>query len=315
MTVLLVGSGKMAIEYAKVLQHLKRNFIVVGRGVDSARVFEEKIGVPVLTGGINKALNTITVPTVAIITVGVDSLATTAYQLISFGVKEILLEKPGALHQVEIESLTNLAEENCANLYIAFNRRFYESTAMLRKLVLKDGGIRSCIFEFTEWSNVISKLNLSDLIKSKWFLANSMHVIDLVFHLCGIPEYLHCKQDGSLTWHPSASRFWGCGLTNKGVAFSYLSDWEGPGRWGVELITSKNRFILRPMEELKFTPLNSFQIEGLNIKHDNDGNLKPGLLAQTKAFLSGDNEHLCNIYEHLQNFKIYERMAGYEIIK
>jgi hypothetical protein len=142
-----------------------------------------------------------------------------------------------------------------------------------------------------------------------------MHVIDLVFHLCGQPMSLNCGHDGSLAWHPSASRFWGCGLTNKGVAFSYLSDWEGPGRWGVELITSKNRFILRPMEELKCIPLNSVQIEELNIQQDCDGNLKPGLLAQTKAFLSGDNEHLCNIYEHLQSFQIYERMAGYEVIK
>ena len=43
--VLLVGAGNIAVDYAKVLKALNRDFIVVGRGEKSAENFEQKIGV------------------------------------------------------------------------------------------------------------------------------------------------------------------------------------------------------------------------------------------------------------------------------
>ena len=41
-------------------------------------------------------------------------------------------------------------------------------------------------FEFTEWSHNI-RLKLNQQVKESWFLANSTHVVDLVFHLIGLP--------------------------------------------------------------------------------------------------------------------------------
>ncbi|WP_148302534.1 hypothetical protein [Caldalkalibacillus mannanilyticus] len=53
-SILLVGAGRMAIEYARVLQALSCPFQVVGRSLQSAQTFLEKTGVPAYTGGIEK---------------------------------------------------------------------------------------------------------------------------------------------------------------------------------------------------------------------------------------------------------------------
>ena len=55
--ILIVGAGKMAVEYARVLQALKKSFVVVGHSEKSAVEFEKAIGMPAVQGGINNWLN------------------------------------------------------------------------------------------------------------------------------------------------------------------------------------------------------------------------------------------------------------------
>ena len=64
-------------------------------------------------------------------------------------------------------------------------------------------------------------------------------------------EYIFLLSQRKISWHPSASGFVGSGVTDNGVLFSYISNWDCPGRWSVEIITNKRRFILSPLEELK----------------------------------------------------------------
>ena len=59
---------------------------------------------------------------------------------------------------------------------------------MLKELIIRDGGIQSAYFEFTERSYEIEELETSSSIKKRWLLANSTHVIDLAFYLIGLPQ-------------------------------------------------------------------------------------------------------------------------------
>ena len=56
--ILLVGTGYMAREYAKVLKALKKSFLVVGRGQENASAFEKITDVPAITGGLQSYLET-----------------------------------------------------------------------------------------------------------------------------------------------------------------------------------------------------------------------------------------------------------------
>ena len=148
-------------------------------------------------------------------------------------------------------------------------------------------------------------------IKESWFLANSTHVVDLAFNLCGFPKDWKSWHGGRLDWHPASARFCGAGITDKNVFFSYHADWEAPGRWGVEVLTRKHKLILQPMEQLYAINLGSVKIESVEINNALDKLYKPGLFLQLKAFLDCNDHLFCSIGEQLRNSSVYNKIAGY----
>jgi len=309
----LIGASKMAQDYVQVLKALKISFKVIGRGKNSAASFESAMGIPVQIGGIEKALQKETPQETAIVAVGVEQLASVSIKLMQAGTKRILLEKPGGMNLEELQNIQSEAESQQAEVWVAYNRRFFEATRKAQEIIQKDGGVTSCHFEFTEWSQKIRKLKGKKNIKAVWLLANSSHVVDLAFHLCGWPSSWQSWSTGMLDWHPAAARFSGAGVTDQGVLFSYFADWEAPGRWGVEVLTRNNRLILRPMEQLKITPLGSLQVKPVNLDDKLDHDFKPGLYRQTEAFLNGDTVEFCTLQEQVEHTKFYSEMAGYFI--
>ena len=178
----LIGAGYMAVEYAKVLQGMNIPFKVVGRGIKSAMNFEKKTGLAVQTGGVNHFLEqTKELPFAAIVAVSVENLATPTLLLLKKGVKHILVEKPAGLNLEELEELNREVKKQKADVFVAYNRRFYTSTLKAKEIINEDGGVTSFNFEFTEWSHIIKDLKKLDIVKNKWFLANSTHVVDLAF--------------------------------------------------------------------------------------------------------------------------------------
>lgn len=308
----LIGAGKMAQAYAKVLAAKGLNFNVIGRGQDSANAFEEATGRNVLTGGLEYVLASTpdAIARSAIVALPVTDLASACTCLIEAGVQRILVEKPAGMNLAELDALSVLAQRYSMNVYVALNRRFLSATLETERRVREDGGVTSFTFEFTEWGNIISKTMHPPQVKENWFLANSLHVVDLAFHLGGAPDDLFAVTDGTLDWHSRASRFAGAGHTVDGAVFSYHADWAAPGRWGVEIMTAKHRFILRPMEQLQVQELNKVAIETTDIDDALDQDFKPGLFRMVEAFLGGAGAHrLPTIADHCRNTReIYNVM-------
>jgi hypothetical protein len=305
----IIGASKISEDYSKVLDALNISYDVIGRGIRSASSFKKATGHEVKTGGLTKYLKK-SFPDVAIVAVGVEELFQATKELIESGTKRILLEKPGSVTTDEIIQLNNLANKKKIEVLIAYNRRFYQSVYKMKKLIVADGGVSSINFEFTEW---IHKLNVSKRnpkILERWLVANS-HVIDLAFHLCGKPKDWNCWQSDSFDWHPASARFCGSGITDKKILFSYLSDWKSPGSWGLELLTGKNRYILKPLEDLKVVRLGSVKIEKINIEEQIDKKFKPGLFIQTKKFIEKNDDIFCTLNEQVENMKIFYKIAGY----
>ena len=313
MSIWLIGAGPHAREYAKVLKHMSLEFDVIGRGSISAKEFESTVGHPVRLDGLPDALAKLKAPDQAIVAVSFEQLANVAIDLIKAGTKRILLEKPGGLNVAELNKIASVAKQYKANVLLAYSRRFYASTQSARRMIIEDGGPVSCTFEFTEWAHTIIPMSLPSEVKDSWVIANSSHVPDLAFHLCGFPKDWKAWQAGALDWHSSAARFCGAGITENGVLFSYIADWDAPGRWSVEVLTRKRRFIFRPMEQLQITLLASVKIETVEIDDKLDRIFKPGLYEETKAFLAVDDHLFCNIYQQSKNAVIYSEMAGYTV--
>lgn len=311
----LIGAGTMAVDYLKVLRALGADVTVVGRGRESAERFAAATGCVVVPGGLDGFLaGGPAAPDAAIVSVGVEQLAATARSLLAHGVTDILLEKPGAVSVSEIRTLSDAAEERGVDIPLAYNRRFFSSVSTARKMIREDGGARSFSFEFTEWAHEIEKLEKPREVLANWFLANSSHVADLAFFLGGDPAELHCHVRGSLSWHPSGAVFTGSGVTDRDIPFSYHADWGAPGRWSVEIMTSRRRYIFRPMEKLQVQALASVAVDFVPLDDDQiDADFKPGLYRQTEAFLAGRLENFRLLSSQAALAEAYGKMAGYTL--
>jgi predicted dehydrogenase len=312
MKVWLIGAGPHAIAYAKVLIALNIKFQVIGRGHKSATLFKQSTGVDVHADGLLNALSNLPIPDTAIVAVSFEQLASVVVELMKAGVAKVLLEKPGGLSLNEISYIQSVATQYNSRVWIAYNRRFYASTEYMLKLIEEDGGAISSVFEFTEWASSINSWLVPEKVKEALLIANSSHVIDLAFYVCGLPMEWKFWHSGKLSWHSNAARYCGAGVTDRGVLFSYHADWEAPGRWGLEVLTRKRRIILRPMEKLNVMWLGSNNIEETAIDDSFDIKFKPGLYKQVEAFINDKHDKFCTLEMQVKMIGLYSEMAGYK---
>lgn len=310
----LIGAGPMAIDYAKVLDAQSRSFMCITRSEQSASSFISETGIRAFVGGLQKfLLSEPDIPEHAIVATDILTLCQVIELLIRYGIKSILVEKPAGLNIDEIEHTQKLVKQYQAKLFVAYNRRFYAAIIAAQKMIAEDGGVTSLNFEITEWAHVIEGLNITTEIKQNWFMANTSHVVDLAFYLGGRPKKISCFTGGAVSWHPNAAMFAGAGVTESDALFSYHGNWNAPGRWSIDILTAKRRFIFRPLEKLQIQQVGEIKIEMFEINDELDIAFKPGVYLQVQTFLKGNRNALCSINEHMVNSNYYCKMANYDI--
>ena len=131
---------------------------------------------------------------------------------------------------------------------------------------------------------------------------------ELVFNSLSNPIEMTCLAKDAIDWH-KPSNFAGAGRTDKGALFSYQANWDAPGRWAVELLTSNRRIYLKPMEQLQLQDKGSVKVYPVEIDDHLDKEFKPGLYLETKAFLEKDSIRLCSLQQQLEHVKyIYNKI-------
>lgn len=309
MPVALIGCGSMARAYLLVLRSLDVPFIVIGRQPETAEQFRTETGITPIIGGLAKYLTGGVTLRRAIVAVDVPNLQEVCEILLSHGVCDILVEKPAGISPESVSAIARQAQRVRARVIVAYNRRYFASVRMARRMIDEDGSATSCCFDFTERAHDIVQRDIDRRIKQNWFYANSTHVLDLAFFLAGVPVTLTANTAGGLDWHPAGAIFIGCGSTDAGALFSYHANWTGPGRWGVEVMTSRHRLVLQPLEELRVQRIGSFTLDVIPGEDDLDQRFKPGLYRQTSAFLSGEDDgSLLRIEEHSKRMAIYAKI-------
>jgi len=297
----------MAQEYSKVLLDQQIPFKVVGRSSSRVDAFKELFpDVACFAGGLDAYKPENPTPEYAIVATNVSTLVDITKSLIAWGVKNILVEKPLAFTPDQVAEIQQQAHDRDSNVYIA-----YRAAA---EQIKEDGGLTSVHFEFTEWVNRIDTQKFDEATLNNWVIANSSHVIDLVFHLAGKPKDLSCWVSGDeVKWHPSGSIFMGAGYTELDIPFNYYSNWRAPGRWSIQFSTRKHRLHFAPMEQLALQKLDSVQIEGAAIDYGLDEQYKPGVYAMVSDFLRPQpSADLCTLSHLHEMLKVYRKMANYQ---
>jgi len=247
-SVLIIGSGYIALEYVKALKKLKiKNIEILSKSensLDNKVLSEYKI----IFGGFEKKINLIEKKDLTIIATPINLLVKATTLAIKSGQENILIEKPGSLFKTDLIILEKLIKKQ--KVRIAYNRLFYPNFQKLKILSKIDGGITSCKFDFTEWVHTIPFGKYKKDVYRRWGISNSLHVISMAMELIGMPKKITTNQHGNLKWHPTGSIFVGNGVSEKNIPFSYHANWEGGGRWGIEVVTKKNIYRLSPLEKL-----------------------------------------------------------------
>jgi len=309
-SVLLVGIGPMARHHAKVLAGLGISFCALSPSGQNAEQFAGEFGVEVLTGPVLAQTDAVMDRfSHAIIVTPVTALADATRDLVTHGVPNILVEKPGAITPGELQTLHDDCDGK-ADIYIAYNRRFYASVLAAEKYIAEDGGVISALFEFSEFSAAIAKIGHDPRVLESWYYANSTHVTDMAFSLIGSPVKLDAFVDGELDWHPTAARFAGHGKSDKGVMFNYFAEWDSAPRWQVILYTGSRALIFQPLEALRYRTRDGFEEFEVELPDDLDSRYKAGLYRQARAFLYGeDRGRLMTLRDNLDHLAFHRIIA------
>ena len=233
-------------------------------------------------------------------------------KLIAKGIKNILIEKPAGINKKQVKQLEEASAAAKCNLFVAYNRRFYQSVQQCKKKMNQSSGPVSINFSFTEWPHTIPFDEYTTEELERFVLCNSSHVPDTVFYLAGKPKVLNCETAGSLEWHSAASIFQGNGVTEQGVLINYNANWESAGRWSIEVCLPGEKLILRPLEKLHIQYKGSLDIIECKLQNEYiDLEYKAGLYEEVKSFLTKQSD-LCTIAEQVQNFEWFYKMANYK---
>lgn len=308
-SVLIVGAGDMAKQYALALSHMNiKDVTIISKNKKEPSSFGTN---KLLVGGFENQLPLMDKKDLVIIATTTPLLLPATKLAVEHGQTNILVEKPGSLYYDELSLFRRKLKKE--RIRIAYNRLLYPSFHKLKLLSDKDDGITSCRFNFTEWIHKIPFERYQKDEYSRWGISNSLHVISTAMELIGMPKEISCYQSGNLDWHKSGSIFVGSGVSENNIPFSYHADWEGVGRWEIEAITTKNAYRLIPLEELHVCKKGDVTWESVPLKTAFPG-VKAGIAEEIAVMLDPDIERkvpMISLERAIEYNKLAEKILGY----
>jgi predicted dehydrogenase len=312
-SVLLIGAGGMARQYAIALKEMNISDVTIfSRTEENAIKLSTEFNFSYVSGDLLDLLKNMNQKDLVIIATSIESLVPITKLVIQNNQKNILVEKPGSVYFQDLLELHQI--NNNSRIRIAYNRLTYPNFYKLKNLILNEGGITSCNFNFTEQLGGIDFTRSSDEIYHRWGISNSLHVISMVFELIGFPKEFLFYQSGKLDWHPTGSVFVGSGLSEKNIPFSYHADWGSSGRWGIEIMTNENAYKLVSLEQLFVCPKNSFSWESVSFDIPFP-DVKQGISEEIAVMLYPELEEnipLISLEKAAQFNQIAEKILGYD---
>ena len=300
----------MALSHFQALIELNVETTVVGRSPASVLAFEELTKHKAVSGGLSAFLKSDDLCfDAAIVASSHDQLFYNVVDLLNKFDIPVLVEKPVALNPEQLFELQR--HPNSTNIKIAYNRRFYPSVRQIRSETQNDR-LLSCFLDLSEVSSRVNFDNKTSNVLDRWAYSNAAHVLDTFVFLCGWPVTLNREVSEKLDWHVASAIHVGSGMTDKGILYSYHSNWLGPGRWNLEFVSTSKKYVLKPMEELRVVEHGSFIENPLSALNFQSESGKPGVLAQMRSFLFYDSDDFADINYQVKLHALIDRIFGYE---
>lgn len=308
---ILIGTGGMAREYARVFHTMGMPFRVLGHTESGTSAFVDWMAAEGIRGEIIRDTpDVFSSGEPVVIAVAVTELYEVAKRAMCLGARDILVEKPGALYDIHLQGLRYYADVFRADVRVAYNRRFFHSVMAARDLV-RAHGLFHLFFCFGEDAAWVRRSGHPQSVKDRWVVANSSHVIDAALYIASALGDLEFYVD-----HPvacPAGIFTGAVQVRGGGVFQeieYATNWMTDHRWSITFWTDlENHYELSPIDQLWKVGLTG---ERRLLTEEPAGGLKPGLLAEVKSFM-GDRVGLPTIEEHSEFHTLLCQIGGLEL--
>ena len=297
--IMIIGAGKIAAEYLKVLNKNNRTKIVgiLSRTKISSKKLAHKFGILNYGNSIDLMMKKLN-PDLVIVCVSTSETFKVCKKLFKYECVS-LIEKPIALSVKECISLNKLSSKHKHRFFVALNRRFFSSTKILKKKLSKINNKR--VVTVFDQENTINAKKSGHSVKviNNWMFANSIHLIDY-FNIFCRGNYTSIKKEKlSLGYNQSVliCRI----LYDSGDIGVYHAYWNRPAPWKVTVSCSNFFYILSPIEKLIERNYkgkqNSFKINFFDKK------FKPGFYSMTNEFVSTYNKKKNELVDKDTNLK------------
>jgi predicted dehydrogenase len=295
---LIIGGGKIGLEYARVLNDLNKKYTLLTRSKKKIhqRYKSDVLYIDILDENFSLDAHY----THAIICTNISNLIPVTKKLIKMEIPNILIEKPVSLYS---ESIMDLAQylRSCSstvNIMVAFNRRCYSHNDKIRKIINEDGGIQKSEVIFGE---PMEKVNLSqrpDDEKYRWLVTNTIHLFDYLFWLCNAnykidEQNIVARQSEFISKYQVYMKYQGI-LQLGDTSVSFHADWSTQTRWKLEITTRNHVLHFAPVETVSIKDVRTGQSEVISCRNE-DMRFKPGFYNQTRNFIENNNQDLCDL--------------------
>lgn len=316
-TIGLLGSGRVALEYAKVIKNLGYNIHFASSSSQRSKSWKkfkrENPKVKYMSTNLiikNKKINYI------------FSFLPYLKQINYFprllnSQKNIFFEKPFFNDAKKFKKLIFNNKGNLKNKYISFNRRFYEVVNILKKRLKKKGKIKLIRVNISENFSKKTLYKSNKFKKNFPYFGSSSHILDLLFYLFKNIKYEKNYSQINNNYFPSRYVVLKC---NKVTPIFLFIEKNAPLKNGIEVIFDDDTiWSLSPIERIRV--FKGYKIKRLNQKNLNylkyeqkiiyekqeKSNFKPGLKKTVQNFLQ-NNSYKINFKEHLNYLKLYEKI-------
>lgn len=298
--VLLIGCGNIAQHYAFFLKENNVFFEVHGRSLQNTVEFASKFDVSYTCEEVGSAPNFESYSHM-IIAAPIETLSIYIEKTVHYKNLHILCEKPGFLKLPELASYSDNP-----NLWFAYNRRFYKTVQLLKEELL--GSEYTAVdVQIDERIVQVANSKKSTEVKNRWMLANTSHVIDLVFYLFNydldFTRFTNTRH-GSLPWHPSGQFFFSSYSDSKCI-ISFNGAWNGVGGWSIKASTTSSDLVLKPLEKLTINTVDNSE------EFVEDDIFKPGFHGMLNSFFT-DKSSLMSVNDLKKLSSFIFDLAMYE---
>lgn len=270
----IIGSGQMAREYCKVLQ-AHPLYDVVGlasRNATTSKTLCDEFKIKYHSRSINELCGLANIRLI-VVAVSETSTAAVVEELIDKP-QVVLVEKPFGLSLAESRRLLSKSRRRSSPIFVALNRRFYDSTKKLADELNEVEGSRMFLLQ-DQHDTLAARANGSDeRTMNNWMFANAIHTVDLVNFLGrGNARVVKTTKTSS---GPSSFVIEASISFTSGDKATYFSVWNSPGPWVLNVYTESVRMVMGPLEQLSRQPRGSRLLEEI-VGPDSSTPLKPGL--------------------------------------